>query len=203
MFNFDLYTFISSLCSDTYTRICRLAGKPTLLEIAYRAAKVITEQYEHEADVSQSSLRPRKPKFLIKIEKFLDDVAANNEIKPPKEHPLHEIFMKCRPGQQRRLCVHIATDMLLRTHLGSKGYGEAGENECRVCDSKSPETLMHILYSHVDDDRIETLPKTVKRKMFASAREELRQLATPPQTYQTGPRPTHCQIFSREFENFW
>lgn len=40
----DLYGFIDLRTSETYTRLCKALGRPTLLQMAFRAVKVLLDQ---------------------------------------------------------------------------------------------------------------------------------------------------------------
>ena len=57
----DLFEYLDNLCSDTYLRLCQLAGRPSLLDIARRASRVIEEQTVY----GRNFCLPQRPVLLV------------------------------------------------------------------------------------------------------------------------------------------
>ena len=76
----DLFEYLDGICTPTYVRLCKLAGRPTMLDLARRATRVIQEQYIAEGigGDEQSTLRPRTSKFVSKINAFDEAYDAKN-----------------------------------------------------------------------------------------------------------------------------
>ena len=72
-----------------------------------------------------------------------------------------------QPGPERRMYITVATDMALRTHLHTKGYGD--EKSFRICRMDSPESIAHILECDITNEQFNTVSKSTKTSIFASA----------------------------------
>ena len=157
--------------TPTYKKICALAGRPTILDVARRATRVIIDQCPGELTIeSAGGLRDRKSKFLLEIEKFNDlyDAAYQN-CEKPRENPFYAMISGCKTLRERSFCVRMATDGLFRSHLYSRGYDTP--LVCRLgCDAS--ETFSHVL-THLDNN---AGAQGCKRKLNAICRSESAQL---------------------------
>ena len=95
----DLFDTLDKLCSPTYTRLCALAGKPTLMGIAFRAASVVDKQMMME------SSRPRQSRFRLKILSFLDRYAKSglSSHENPGANIYHQSLMSLGTIKERRI----------------------------------------------------------------------------------------------------
>ena len=172
----DLYGYIDSICTATYRRLCALTGRPTLLDIARRATKVLVAQAPQILNpTSVGSLRPRQSKFAQKIENFNTeyDLEYPNP-KHPRENDFFTKLSNCRTNRERSMFIRLSTDSLLRTHLETRGH-DIPNISCRMCpqNSTSHETLDHIFDIHIDDKYITPLAPKFKRKIATVQRLEL------------------------------
>jgi hypothetical protein len=136
----DLYTFLSTLCSKTYARLCMIAGKPNILGIAYRAVLVLEKQCATKS-------RPRPNAFSRKINNFArryrEDGLLSHE--SPKINEFHQNWRALKTIHIRRVYALAATDCLLLTHLDARGFDV--DTKCRICGDH-PETFKHIFDDH-------------------------------------------------------
>ena len=158
----DLYDALDKLCSPTYTRLCALAGKPTLLGIAFRAATVVNSQMREEC------ARPRPSRFSLKILSFLDRYTKSGLLShdKPADNIQHRSLMSLTTIKERRIFTRMATDCLLLGHLESKGFDV--QNTCRIC-GQAQETLAHVM-SHLPG--AQKLPAGVRRSLMKLKRME-------------------------------
>ena len=149
----------------TYSRLCAIAGKPTLLGIAFRAATVVNNQ------LGEAEARPRQTRFSLKIAAFLDryDREQQKTHDKPAQNAYHQAFRSYKTLQERRIFTRMSVDCLLLAHLESKGFDV--QNVCRICGAHE-ETFAHIV-SHIP--RIHSLPWSSRRSIDKTRRAEDRQ----------------------------
>jgi len=116
----DLVETIGDFSSATYVRLCQLAGRPTVMQLASRAVRVIESQFFSGADApgdgsagENTSLRRRKSKFTRKIECFREKFGPQFTELKPRDHPMCRALNKCTSIRERRRFVRIATDTFI------------------------------------------------------------------------------------------
>ena len=156
----DLYECINEISSSTYTRLCAVLGRPTLLQIALRAVNVIHDQanlhvFEQKYSAGSERTRKKPPLFVSKIKNFTTrceyEELTNTK---PKLNDYHQQFLKMETYQARKNFIKAATDTLLLEHLSSKGW-DSEIKGCRVLGcSGASETLEHVFHEHLDEENM-------------------------------------------------
>lgn len=160
----DLYGFLDLRTSETYTRLCKALGRPTLLQIAYRAVKVLLEQgdvvelisdYNDQLSEIQSGETRYKtrqatalkvPEFIKKLHKFMECCKTNGVDNTKPRHNAY--FRKYRnfDTYSKRICyLKTLTNTLLIDHVDSKGW-DSKTPGCRFknCGNEN-ENLEHVM----------------------------------------------------------
>ena len=143
----DLFSFLDDLCSSSYRKLCMLAGKPSLMAMAYRAVTVIQDQLLRHS-------RAKYNKFSMKMRSFLDRYGGNSIMDSyhidyhmePKKNEFFKIREHFTTLKERRIFVRAAVDCLLLPHLYARGYDTP--KLCRVCNN-ADETFAHVLSEHI------------------------------------------------------
>ena len=205
----NLFDYLDNLCSPTYIRICQLSGRPTLLDLARRATRVIEEQFiaEQHLDYENGeteSLRPRKPKFVAKIQSFNELYDAKyGKIPAPRENEYFELLAGCSTVKQRSAAVRLSTDTLLRSHLGSRGFEL--DTTCTQCDPQNThtDTFRHLL-EHISIEKHHLLPLSskFKRKIQKICTSESEQLAMPNKRIRLNIEPQMVSFFLQAVPSF-
>ena len=145
-----LFSYISEITSETYIKICALAGRPTLFDIARKAAQVVQEQFienvSQEASDGNFRLRRRKSKFETKLQAFISSYDQSYCDTPaPRETELFLAISRCKTNRERDVFVRLITDNLFYAHLTSKGYALESV-KCRLCplENNNVETFAHV-----------------------------------------------------------
>jgi hypothetical protein len=144
----DFYSFLDNLCSETYKKLCMLAGKPTLMAMAHRAVTVINQQLLYD---SGRGIRVNFNKFSMKLRSFMVRYSDNPENTvyshlEPKRNEFFETREFFKTLKERRIFIRASVDCLLLTHLYARGYDTA--TTCRICNTED-ETLSHVLTEHI------------------------------------------------------
>ena len=198
----DLYDYLDTICTPTYIRLCKLAGRPTMLDLARRATRVVQNQYieERTHDDVVTTLRPRKPKFISKIEAFNEAYDAQySKIPNPRENEFYNLVAESPTVRHRSAAIRMSTDTLLRSHLASRGY-EIDTN-CNTCKSE-PETVRHILQHISIDKNFVPLSLNFKRKIERLCRLETEQLAAPNKRVRLNIEPPMTNFFMQALPDF-
>ena len=155
----NLFDFVCKLESKTYIMLAAICGRPTLLEICLRACMVILEQ----ADFNQwnlahtkAGLRPIKSRFELRVNYFCDN--AIPLLNSRKNSGIHEAFLSCVSGQQRRIYVKLCTDRFFHSDLIPRGFDTI--SNCRWCINPisnldpciKEETFQHAIDYHLTKD---------------------------------------------------
>ena len=184
------------MCSASYIRLCRLAGKPTLVEIAGRAVKVALQQSENSVFSPPGALRARTPKFINRLESFFSQFSSDSpEIKNPKDNPFFQLLKKQGSLRSKKLVIRLATDTLMRSHQDSRGLDVP--LTCRLCpldtDSTWDESLRHIQLSHFPN--FGALPPSAKRAIDECTELECEQRARPHKRIRLHMGAPEIQLF--------
>ena len=169
----ELYDTIDQRSSNTYRKLCKALGRPTMLQMALRASTVIERQCnfsELAITTSNRSLRPRDSKFVAKIKNFLAACADRDitNCKPRLDHHYCD-FAKLDTFQKRRNYLKALTDNLCLAHLESKGWARP-DMTCRFKDcTNNKEDLAHLIDKHMN---IGLLPPGVRRDLNRMRRIE-------------------------------
>ena len=172
----DLFKTINDAQSITYIRLCNALGRPTMMQMAYRAAKVIMEQINLPQLIedynigSTRTLRARKPKFILKIEKFLDDCkehGINNE--KPRTKESYGCFRELTSFRERSAFLRAMTNTLFLDHLESRGW-VSRKPGCQFpgCSSQN-DNLAHTTNDHID---VQALTKKEKNLLVKAINKE-------------------------------
>ena len=157
----NLYDTLSGICSQTYQKLCAIAGKPTLIGMAYRQALVIKMQKDKHADeihypnnesiLPTRWLRRRRVKFEEKLDNFMDRYELNVETQShekPKLNPYFVSYKKIRDKKTRKIYTRLLTDTLFKKHLILRGKKEL-DTSCRLCGDENSDSLEHYVTHHM------------------------------------------------------
>lgn len=185
----DLYGFIDLRTSETYTRLCKALGRPTLLQMAFRAVRVLLEQGDVEGltaaydarwrenhAISNSRYRTRAveevkvPPFLKKLNKFMDQCRKNGiDNTKPRNNDLYRKYAKFDTFSKRVNYLKTLTNTLLSDHMESKGWDNKKPG-CRFknCDNKT-ESLQHVM-THIQAEGSKSAAKSISKSINAEKR---------------------------------
>ena len=151
----DLYGFINEISSTTYLKLCKVLGRPSMLQMALRAVNVVDEQANfanlEAVNAAVATSRKKTPIFITKINNFMKQCEYDQvtNIKP-KLNDYHQAYLEMETVTKRNNFIKASTDTLLLDHLSSKGW-ESEIKECRLngCEGHK-ETLKHVYNHHLD-----------------------------------------------------
>lgn len=139
--------------------MCKIACRPSIFQIAIRAAFVIDKQCKGLFSnwnsncsnfKSTCKLRARKSAFEIKVDKVLS-ISKIYQFK--KDKSLLNEFLLFKTAKRRREFVKFCCKRFFKSDLKRKGF-KVGDLECRLCRKRQKigvnEDMRHVIQYHVD-----------------------------------------------------
>ncbi len=166
----NLKETIDEIQSDTYVTLCRIAGRPTIKQLCYRACKTIRDQSKFK-DWSKawhkSRTRPKRSLFEMKISDFLK--MKNFDQKPDLK--IRKRYFALGGCNEKKNFVMFLTKRFFPSELAKIGF--TVENKlCRLCsDLANPpeETIDHVIKIHGNGRNFKSL-----KRQFNMARDNLK-----------------------------
>ena len=150
----DLYSAIDKHSSSTYLLLCKIAGRPSLFDMAARAATVVLDQtdltkYTGQARTNSTSRLPPFMQRMIRFQKDLEKfgVLSIGKISKNKFHKSYEAFTS---KLQRKVFVKMLTGRFLLADLAQRGF-DVPDSSCRLCNDGSIENAAHFFKVHIPD----------------------------------------------------
>ena len=203
------FEFFSVLCSKTYSKLCAIAGKPTLLQIAMRQACVVVDQHS-ECDLTKlcidqvtPRLRPKTTNFTRNIREFHKNCINSKLIwtgKDIKKNQFFKAYRKINSAKSRVFYVKAATSTLALDHLDRRGF-ETGSSTCRFPDCDQHESLHHLISDHIMKKSDICLKKSTKRNLsmaFKSDKEFC--MSNPKRWASSNLSADSCYVFADTFK---
>jgi hypothetical protein len=165
----NLESTIDEIQSETYITLCRIAGRPTIKQLCYRACKTINDQSDFKKwNIAwhKSKTRPKRSLFEKKILNFLK--IKNFEQKPDLK--IRERYFLLNGCNEKKNFVMFLTKRFFPNELTKRGF-TVENNMCRLCsDLANPpkETINHVIKCHGKFKNFNSL-----KRQFNNARDKL------------------------------
>lgn len=187
----DLFSTLDSKCSQTYLNLCRALGRPSLFQIAFRAASVILKHQKFGRDEqSESRLRSRDSKFQVKLKKYLNDCKIYQVTNDKATtNYVHKKFKDLKTFNQRLNFIMLYTDNFFARHLELKGWEV--ELDCKICGSHE-DSIDHYFKCHItpqSGSNAQNLSAAIKKEANHDGRIRLNLTAD------------NCALLAQQFES--
>ena len=150
----DLYQAIDKHSSSTYLLLCKIAGRPSLFDMAARAANVVIEQTDLKKYTGKSRLNStsRLPPFMQRIIQFQKDLTKFEvqSVGKISGNKFHKNYASFNSRLQRKVFVKMLTGRFLLADLQERGF-DVSDKSCRLCNDGSVENSAHFFKVHVPE----------------------------------------------------
>ena len=150
----DLYQAIDKHSSPTYLLLCKIAGRPSLFDMAARATSVVLDQTDLKkyTGESRSNSTSRLPPFMQRLIRFQKDLEKHGVIAIGKisDNKFHRNYRDFQSKLQRKVFVKMLTGRFLLADLAQRGF-DVPDNSCRLCKDGSTENSAHFFKVHVPE----------------------------------------------------